>query len=203
MKSKEKKRSKLSETLLIIKSFGSFFLRHHPECVNFKGHTIKLRKHEFCIGCFIGYPTSFITILILGVFELYESFSSTILINFGIMFMSTFFLSFTGVTTIKIIKIIQKIFIGFGSALIFWGIFSLNFSVFTNSIILLLVFSTLLTVLNIYHAYGLYSKCKKCESQFKWGQCSGFETIRNNLRKYNLPNLIMDIEFRSKNKKEK
>jgi len=203
MKSKEKKRSKLSETFLIIKSFGSFFLRHHPECVNFKGHTIKLRKHEFCIGCFIGYPTTFITILILGVFELYKSFSSTFLINFGILFMSAFFLSFTGVTTIKIIKIIQKIFIGFGSALIFWGIFSLNFSFFTNSIILLLVFSTLLTVLNIYHAYGLYSKCKKCESQFKWGQCSGFETIRDNLRRYSLPNLIMDIEFRSKNKKEK
>lgn len=203
MKSKEKKRSKLSETFLIIKSFGSFFLRHHPGCVNFKGHTIKLRKHEFCIGCFIGYPTSFITILILGVFELYKSIPSNFLITFGILFMSTFFLSFTGVTTIKIIKIIQKIFIGIGSALIFWGIFSLDFSVFTNSIIFLLVFSTLLTLLNIYHAYGLYNECKKCESQFKWGQCSGFEAIRNNLRKYNLPNLIMDIEFRSKNKKEK
>ncbi len=203
MKSKEIKRSKLSKSLLIIKSFGSYFLRHHPECVNFKGHTIKLRKHEFCIGCFIGYPTSFITILILGVFELYRSIPSNFLITFGILFMSTFFLSFTRVTTIKIIKIIQKIFIGFGSALIFWGIFSLNFSVFTNSIIFLLVFSTLLTVLNIYHAYGLYNECKKCESQFKWGHCSGFEAIRNNLRKYNLPNLIMDIEFRSKNKKEK
>jgi hypothetical protein len=203
MKSKEKKRSKLSETFLIIKSFGSFFLRHHPECVNFKGHTIKLRKHEFCIGCFIGYPTSFITILILGFFKLYELIPSNYLINLGILFMSTFFLSFTGVTTIKIVKIFQKIFIGFGSALIFWGIFSLNFSVFTNSIIFLLVFSILLTVLNIYHAYGLYNKCKKCEFQFKWSQCSGFEAIRNNLRKYNLPNLIMDIEFRSKNKKEK
>jgi len=203
MKSKEIKRSKLSKSFLIIKSFGSYFLRHHPECVNFKGHTIKLRKHEFCIGCFIGYPTSFITILILGVFELYKSISSNFLITSGILFMLTFFLSFTRVTTIKIIKIIQKIFIGFGSALIFWGIFSLNFSVFTNSIIFLLVFSTLLTVLNIYHAYGLYNECKKCESQFKWGHCSGFEAIRNNLRKYNLPNLIMDIEFRSKNKKEK
>ena len=203
MKSKEKKRSKLSETFLIIKSFGSFLLRHHPECVNFKGHTIKLRKHEFCIGCFIGYPTSFITILILGFFKLNEIIPSNYLINLGILFMSTFFLSFTRVTNIKIVKIIQKIFIGFGSALIFWGIFSLNFTFFINYIIFLLVFSILLTVLNIYHAYGLYNECKKCEFQFKWGQCSGFEAIRNNLRKYNLPDFIMDIEFRPKNKKEK
>ena len=203
MKSKEKKRSKLSETFLIIKSFGSFLLRHHPDCVNFKGHTIKLRKHEFCIGCFIGYPTSFITILILGFFKLNEIIPSNYLINLGILFMSTFFLSFTRVTNIKIVKIIQKIFIGFGSALIFWGIFSLNFTFFINYIIFLLVFSILLTVLNIYHAYGLYNECKKCEFQFKWGQCSGFEAIRNNLRKYNLPDFIMDIEFRPKNKKEK
>ena len=45
--------------------------------------------------------------------------------------------------------------------------------------------------------------CKKCESQFKWSQCPGFETIRNKLEKYDLPNFIMDIEFRSKSKKEK
>ena len=203
MKGKEKKRSKLSETFLVIKSFGSIFLRHHPECENFKGHAIKLRKHEFCIGCFIGYPTLFITIIILGVFKLNESIPSNYLIIFGILFMSTLFLRVTGVTKIKIIKIIQKIFIGIGLALIFWGIFSLNFSVFINFIILLLVFSTILTVLNIYHAYGLYKTCKKCEFQFKWGQCSGFEAIRNNLKKYNLPNLIVDIEFRSKSKKEK
>ncbi|MHA1460330.1 MAG: hypothetical protein ACTSO8_02515, partial [Promethearchaeota archaeon] len=152
MKSKEKKRSKLSETFLVIKSFGSFFLRHHPECENFKGHAVKLRKHEFCIGCFIGYPTSFISIIILGVLKLNESIPSNFLIIFGIMFMSTFFLSFTGVTKIKIIKIIQKIFIGFGSALIFWGIFSLDFPEFTNYVIFLLVFSILLTFLNIYHA---------------------------------------------------
>jgi len=203
MKSKEIKRSKLSKSFLIIKSFGSFLLRHHPECVNFKGHAIKLRKHEFCIGCFIGYPTSFITILILGFFKLNEIIPSNYLINLGILFMSTFFLSFTRVTNIKIVKVIQKIFIGFGSALIFWGIFSLNFTFFINYIIFLLVFSILLTVLNIYHAYGLYNECKKCEFQFKWGQCSGFEAIRNNLRKYNLPDFIMDIEFRPKNKKEK
>jgi len=203
MNGKEKKRSKLSEIFLIIKSFGSFLLRHHPECEKFKGHVFKLRKHEFCIGCFIGYPTSFITIIILGVFKLNESIPSNYLIIFGILFMSTFFLSFTGVTKIKIIKIIQKIFIGFGSALLFWGILSLNFPVFTNFIIFVLVFSIILTVLNIYHAYGLYNTCKKCESQFKWGQCSGFETIRNNLKKYDLPNLIVDVEFRSKSKKEK
>ena len=70
-------------------------------------------------------------------------------------------------------------------------------------IIFFLVFSAILTFLNIYHAYGLYNTCKKCESQFKWGQCSGFEAIRNKLEKYDLPNLIMDIEFRSKSKKEK
>jgi len=203
MKDKEKKRSKLSETFLVIKSFGSFFLRHHPECENFKGHAIKLRKYEFCIGCFIGYPTSFISIIFLGVFKLNESIPSNYLIIYGILFMSTFFLSFSGVTKIKIIKIIQKIFIGFGSALIFWGIFSLNFPVFTNSIIFLLVFGIILTVLNIYHAYGLYDTCKKCEFQFKWSQCPGFETIRNNLKEYDLPNLMVDIEFRSKSKKEK
>ncbi len=117
--------------------------------------------------------------------------------------MLTFFLSLTGATKIKVIKIIQKIFIGFGSALIYWGIFSLDFSDSTNFIIFILVFSTIITFLNTYHAYGLYKTCKKCEFQFKWGQCSGFEAIRNKLKKYDLPDLIVDIEFRSKSKKEK
>jgi hypothetical protein len=202
MKGKEKIRSKLSETFLVIKSFGSFFLSHHPECESFKGHAIKLGKYEFCIGCFIGYPTSFISIIILGVFKLTESIPSNYLIIFGILFMLTFFLSLTGATKIKVIKIIQKIFIGFGSALIYWGIFSLDFSDSTNFIIFILVFSTIITFLNTYHAYGLYKTCKKCEFQFKWGQCSGFEAIRNKLKKYDLPDLIVDIEFRSKSRKE-
>jgi len=39
-------------------------LSHHPLCEKFESHTFKVGKYHLCKGCFLGYPTAVIVILL-------------------------------------------------------------------------------------------------------------------------------------------
>ena len=97
-----------------LKKYGHLLLSHHPSCSQYKDHTINISKLRFCIGCYVGYPSAILSIL-LGFYFIYPTISQKIyILVFGI-FLSLFqFLSLTKLTEIKPIKIIQKFLIGFG-----------------------------------------------------------------------------------------
>jgi len=199
----KKKRGTLIKFFLYGKSFIPFLLSHHPECEKFKGHTLNIGRYKLCIGCFIGYPAAFIAILVTPFLNLHNLVPSQILLILGLIFLATFVLSPLNLTKIKSIKIIQKILIGIGAALLFWGIMTSPNPRSTNKIVSLLVIMILISLLNVYHVYGLYHICYKCDTPFDWGKCLGFQTIRDNFKKENLSNFLIKLEDFSNSIKEK
>ena len=106
-----------SESKDFLKKYGHLLLSHHPSCPQYQDHTLNFPKIRLrlCIGCFIGYPSALISIL-LGIYFIYPAISQKIYIFlFGIFLFLFQFLSLTKLTEIKPIKIIQKFLMGFGA----------------------------------------------------------------------------------------
>ena len=194
----------IKRTLLYLKCFFPLFLSHHPDCEHFKEHTIKIGKYKFCIGCFIGYPIAILT-LILNIFLKFDKMLLDEYIFFlSIIFLSTFSLSFFKITEKKIIKIIQKILMGIGGALLLIWILGLNNTRELNILIAFYTINIIVAIFSIYHIYGFFSQCYKCETNFNWAICSGFENIRNNLNKNGLENILKNFnQFSEKIKNRK
>jgi len=199
-------RGKLHKFFLYGASFVPLFLSHHPECEKFgNNHTINIGKFRFCIGCFVGYPAAFIALFLIDILNLKNSMFYSFFLVFSIVFLATFILSPLKLTKNKKIKIMQKILIGIGAALLFSWIMGLPNPPRTNFIIAFIVLYTIITILNIYHAYGFLNTCYKCETPFDWGRCDGFKTIRNNMQKYRLFNFLIhldDFSYKIKEKRE-
>jgi len=173
---KEKKKNK---ELSFFRKYGSLLLSHHPKCESFKNHTLKLGSLHFCIGCFIGYPTAIITILLFNIFEIYSLFDSVTLLYVGILFLSSFLLSPLNLTNRKGIKILQKFCIGFGSAFLFWWIWTLTTQIFVNLITFIGIFGAIIVMLNGFHAYSFLKTCRKCKYKTNWHDCPGFNKSNN------------------------
>ena len=175
---------KLNRFFLYFRSFIPFLLSHHPECKKFENHTINFGKTRFCIGCFIGYPSGVIGIIILFFTNLAFVIPFQIQIIIGILMLSFFVLGPLKLITSKKHKIFQKMIIGFGGAFLFWGIKSMPYQLYLRNLTIYCIFGGIISLLNSYHAYGFFSKCHKCESPFNWGRCSGFTSIQKNFEKY-------------------
>ena len=184
-------RGKIKTYLLYLKCMKNLILSHHPNCDTFDNHTLKIGKTtRLCIGCFVGYPVAIFGIVIIYISNLGEIFDSTFFFTIGMIFLSSFLLSPLNLTKVKAIKIIQKIFIGIGSAFLFWWVWSTPNTFFINFIYFLMVFGLLLTLFNAYHVYGFYKICKKCDTPFDWESCPGFQEISNCFKEYGLKNIL-------------
>jgi len=173
-----KKKEKLHKHTFFRK-YASILLSHHPECEKFNNHTLNIGSLRFCIGCFIGYPTAVITILLFNIFKIYTIFNSITLLLFGLTFLSFFILSPLNLTKRREIKIFQKFSIGLGSAFLFWWIWTLTSDFFFNLIIFIFTFGALIVILNGYHAYCFLKICRKCKYKTDWYNCPGFSRLYN------------------------
>ncbi len=145
---------------------------HHPPCPNFTHHTLNMKRFQFCIGCFVGIP-SMIFGAFLGHMMLQIALMSAwslLLIGFG--FLLAQFLSLTGLTDRKGIKILQKIFMGFGAG----SILSAVYNLLRVSIFLKLLILTVIIVIGRIPPHYLHIKsskqvCNECKNKWKDGIC--------------------------------
>ena len=175
----------------------TLLLSHHPVCEKFGNHTINIGKYRFCIGCYVGYPSALIGIIIIPLLNLVDIFNSFCFLITALVLISAFILSPLNLTKIKAIKIIQKFLIGLGSAFLFWYIWTLQNPFFLNFFYFILVFGLLLILLNVYHGYGFLKICKKCEYSMDWNNCPGFKKINECFEKHNI-----NFAFNAQEKKE-
>ena len=201
--SEKKNRSKILTGFLAILAFWPLLLSHHPECDKFDNHTINMGKVRFCIGCFIGYPTAIIGIILIDLLNISNIIPTDYFFIISIIMISTFFMSPLHLIRVKPVKIIQKFLIGLGSSFLFWAIWSLHNPPLTNYIIFMYTFSIILGVLNFYHVYGFLGSCYKCDTPFSWGKCNGFDTIRSNLTKFKVNDFLNNFEDFSKQIEER
>jgi len=185
-----KKKRKMIKAYYFIKSFLPLLLSHHPQCGDFESHTLKFKKYRLCIGCFIGYPSAFLGIILLGLLHVSIFISSEFLFSIGFIFISFFFLSPLGLIKNKLLKVFQKSIIGIGSSFVYWGIRLLLVPRSTKYLLFAIIFGIILTFLNLYHTLGFLKTCQKCKTPFNWAICDGFKDIRENLVKYGLRNYL-------------
>ncbi|TFG02347.1 MAG: hypothetical protein EU542_05190 [Promethearchaeota archaeon] len=181
---------KFKRYFIYLRCMKDLLLSHHPNCPKFDNHVIRIKNTRFCIGCFIGYPSAFLTILLVYFFNITVYLDSQMLFILSLILISSFILSPLHLTRIKLIKILQKLAIGIGSGFLFWYIWILPNSFIINAIYFFLVFGLLLAVLNFYHAHGFLSICKKCEFSLNWEKCGGFEEIQECFQRNNLNDFI-------------
>ena len=201
--SEKKNRSKILTAILAIIAFWPLLISHHPECDKFNNHTINIGKVRFCIGCFIGYPTAIIGILLIDILNISHVIPTDYFFVISIIFISTFFMSPLHLTRIKKVKILQKFLIGLGSSFLFWWIWSLPNPPLTNYFIFSYTFTILLGVMNFYHVYGFLGTCYKCNTPFSWGRCNGFDTIRSNFTKFKVVNFLYHFDDLTKQVEER
>jgi len=180
----------ITKLKLYYRSLKPILLSHHPNCEKFKKHTFKIGKHDYCIGCFIGYPFAILSVIILFFVNLVINLNSQFLFITGVILMSSFFLSPLKLTKNKVIKIIQKSLFNIGGAFLFWWIFTLPNPFIMNFILFFFLFSILLSLVNAYHAFSFYKTCKKCEFSLEWERCPGFRELFQYCETNNLPNLF-------------
>ncbi len=165
-----------------IKNYGELLLSHHPSCSRYKDHTLNFSKIRLCIGCFVGYPSALLSIIV-GYFFIYPAFSQKIwLLLFGIFLFLFQFLSLTKLTEIKLIKIIQKFLIGFGAGQVL--VVSYNF--FQGSIFMKLfgvwgVMLIFMGPISFMHYRNLRDTCENCLERGNSIECIYFDSEKSDM----------------------
>ena len=96
----------------LLANLNPLLLSHHPNCEKYKDHTFLLGKYRFCIGCFIGYPSSFLVFIIgIFVFPRYLLLSK-ISLYLALVGFSTIFLNLFQIFEKKKKKIFHKLLLG-------------------------------------------------------------------------------------------
>ena len=154
-------------------------LSHHPLCDEFQGgnHTFRLFNKDFCIGCFITYPTAFIFYIIGYLSGLFSLLSTPNLWYFGFGGCSIYLLSIFGLAKKKTIKIFTKIIIGIGIAFCVAALWSLPYEFGTKFILASIFFMVGHIFINSMRARNLYKTCRACKYDFDWGICPGMSSI--------------------------
>ncbi len=147
-------------------------ISHHPACEKFKNHTFKIGKVDFCIGCFIGYPAGILAIILGTYFHHKLQISTISLLYVGLFLQSSMGLSLFQISEIKWVKIIQKLFTGFGGGLILLYVyFSTIGSVWHKLFEVWGMFMILMAPLTILHYLNLKKTCKFCDSDYRENVC--------------------------------
>ena len=154
-------------------------LSHHPLCDEFQGgnHTFRLFDKDFCIGCFITYPTALIFYIIGYLSGLFSILSTPNLWYIGFGGCSIYLLSILGLAKKKNIKIFTKIIIGIGIAFCVAAIWSLPYDFVINFILMSLFFMAGHIFINSIRAWHIYKTCKACKYEFDWKICPGMSSI--------------------------
>ncbi|MHA1727654.1 MAG: hypothetical protein ACTSWY_02855 [Promethearchaeota archaeon] len=168
---------------VIISAFKPVLLSHHPLCEKFENHSFKLFGKKFCIGCFIGYPSGIIMLIVGYTFGVFSLFSVASLLLIGISLFSVYLLSIFGLTKYKKIKIFSKIPVGAGAAFLIAGIFSFPLNFWINFLIAFFLIQGLVGLMTIKRKKELTETCLKCEWKNDWDHCPGMRDIQNALRR--------------------
>jgi uncharacterized membrane protein len=151
-------------------------LSHHPACRQYRHHSITVRGHKLCIGCFIGYPATLATIFALFIvwflgFQL--RFLDMIWLGIAVeavAILGKLLLSSKRVSSKVFIKILQ----GIGFGLLFFAALTLQLPLLLEVLILLILWTGSNAVHGATRAYDTQKTCGLCYYKGNWSNCPGF-----------------------------
>ncbi|QEE16954.1 hypothetical protein DSAG12_02785 [Promethearchaeum syntrophicum] len=173
---KKEKKDKIREIWADIqqgfKAVAPMLLSHHPPCERYENHTINIGKFRLCIGCFIGYPSALLTIILTKILYDHKSFNLIPILIIGIIFSLAQLLSLTSITEKKSVKIIQKFLMGTGSGFIIIFLYlTINLPEIFKLIVVFICISILIIPIGILHYRTSSRTCENCEIKEISGKC--------------------------------
>jgi hypothetical protein len=150
-------------------------ISHHPVCDHYIDHTIKIKGHNFCIGCYVGYPSGVLGWIFVYFVIIYELLHPWVLLGMELGLMMGFTLSLTKLTKNKKIKILQKFIVGFGAGM-FIGHFYITYpgNDIARVLLTLMGISVLNTPMLLLHVRNHNKICDLCQYEPGWGRCPGY-----------------------------
>lgn len=147
-------------------------LSHHPPCEPFVNHTFEIKSIQFCIGCFIGYPSMGFGIVSSYFISIQGILDANILLFLGLGLLSLQWLSLFPITERKGVKMIQKASIGFGAGLIFLSAYILiKGSIILKIILLMAIFIGGHIPLQVLHMKKSKQVCNGCKDKWDLDVC--------------------------------
>jgi hypothetical protein len=177
---KMKLRTKIKLTFQAIKPI---ITSHHPLCEQFKDHTFHLFGRDWCIGCYIGYPSGILMLLIGNLTGLFSALSTNTLWIIGGCLMATYILSIVGLTKIRWIKIVSKIPLGFGVAFLIAAIFSYPIQFWISFLLSFFLIQIFISIISIKRAFEMKKTCTACEFESDRNNCPGMHPVMEKLNK--------------------
>ena len=157
---------------------------HHPLCEQFKNHTFRIFGRDFCIGCFIGYPAGFLTLLLIFSFRLPSLITPYAFFIISLVFALIYILLASIFTDSKKVKILSKFFIGGGSGFLVSSIFTLDIPFWLRIIFGFVVIQTIVLILGMKRMRSIKKICNLCEWKRDWKRCPGMKVVQEKLTKY-------------------
>ncbi len=169
----------------IFEAIKPIITSHHPKCEQYQDHTFHLFGRDWCIGCYVGYPSGIFMLIIGFTTGLFTNLPSRTLWVVGGCMMTTYLFSIFGLTKTRWTKIVSKIPLGFGAAFVIGAIFSYEIKIWLSLLFSFLFLQFFLTIINIKRALEMRKTCNNCEYKEEHNKCPGMHPIMERLNKIN------------------
>jgi hypothetical protein len=156
-----------------------FLISHHPNCKRFDKDVFKIGEQRVCIGCSIGYPTFFLTTVILLILSYILYIYWDLLLLIALVLYTPLILKYLGLTNHKSIKIIAALCLGMGSATSLWGLIHSPINIAIWLPIFLII--NIIVMVSGYRIRRMIRQCDRCRYTRQWYRCPGFRDIIINL----------------------
>ena len=166
--------------ILLLRTLSPFSLAHHPSCEQYSGHCVEVRGHRLCIGCFIGFPATFIALAAIilatyfGILRL--TFINTLLLGVGIegiLFIGKAIRHARKVSARVATKIAQAT----GIAFLLYAPISMPWSIAAKIIAVLMIWMTINSLMSAQRMYETGKTCEACKYKARWSRCPGFRDV--------------------------
>ncbi|MCP4764113.1 MAG: EscU/YscU/HrcU family type III secretion system export apparatus switch protein [archaeon] len=164
----------------ILSRFKPIMLSHHPLCEQFENHTLNLFGKKYCIGCFIGYPSGILMLVIGLFFDIFSLFTTFELWIIGFTLFSAYLLSIFNFFDRKALKIVQKIVLGIGAAFIVAAILSNPGIFWVKLLISFTLIQFLVILIGLKRIFEIRKICKECMYESDWKKCPGLKILYQN-----------------------
>lgn len=158
---------------------------HHPVCEQYKDHTFHLFGRDWCIGCYIGYPSGILMFLIGYLTGLFRVLETSTLWIIGAILMGSYILSIVGLSKIRWIKITSKIPLGAGAAFLIAALFSYPIPVWLSFLLSFFLIQFFITIINVKRAFEMRKTCNGCEYNSDRNNCPGLRPVMEKMNKIN------------------
>ena len=166
--------------ILLLRTLSPFSLAHHPSCEQFSGHCVEIRGRRLCIGCFIGFPATFIALAVI-VYASYLGVMRLVLLDAlllgvvieGVLFLVKMVHHAKRVSARVAIKIAQAT----GIAFLLYAPISMPWSIGAKIVAVFVVWMTLNTLMSAQRMYETGKTCEACDYKARWSKCPGFRDV--------------------------